>query len=294
MRILLTGAGGQLGYEVEQRLAASRYEFQALNHTALDIADARAVQRVLGRSGADLIINAAAYTAVDRAEQEPDIAFAVNRDGPAHLADCCAMRGIPLFHISTDFIFDGVRAGAYREDDPASPLGIYGLSKWRGEEAVRRVLSEHVIMRVSWVFGAHGQNFVKTILRLARQRPVLRVVADQHGCPTYAGDIADTLLLLLDRFAETGKLPWGTYHYAGSPATTWYGFARSIVDRARTHEDLEAREIVPITTAEYPTPAKRPANSRLDCGRLQSSFGIEPCSWHRGLAAVLKSECSAK
>jgi dTDP-4-dehydrorhamnose reductase len=287
MKILLTGANGQVGWEIARQ--AGNHSVLALDHAALDIGDATAVQATLTHSAAELVINAAAYTAVDRAEQEPERALAGNRDGPRHLATACAQRGIPLLHLSTDYVFDGNKPGPYTEDDPIAPLGVYGRSKWEGEQAVRQTLAAHLILRVSWVFGEHGHNFVKTLLRLAREREQLRVVADQQGCPTYAGAIAEVLLALADRIATGQPLAWGTYHYCGTPATTWHGFAETIVRLARAYEPLRVREVVPITTADYPTPAARPANSVLDCTRWQRTFGWAPQPWQDGLAAMLRA-----
>jgi dTDP-4-dehydrorhamnose reductase len=281
---MLTGANGQVGWELAQRTA--KHEIFALDRAALDITQPAAVQQAVTDSAADLVINAAAYTGVDRAEQEPDLAFAANRDGPAHLATACAQLNIPLFHISTDYVFDGKQQAPYREDDPVAPLGIYGRSKWEGEEAVRHTLPAHIILRVSWVFGRHGHNFVKTMLRLAREREQLRVVADQHGCPTYAGSIADVLLTLADRFDADGSLPWGTYHYCDTPATTWHGFTEAIVAMASDCEPLCVREVLPITTREYPTPAARPANSVLNCSRIRDHLAIAPGLWQTGLSAI--------
>lgn len=289
MKILLTGANGQVGWEVARRAPALGQELIALDRCGLDISDAGAVAQILESSGADLVINAAAYTAVDRAEQEPELAYAVNRDGPACLAAACARLGIALLHLSTDYVFDGSKPGPYREADPVAPLGVYGGSKWAGEEAVRGVLAAHLILRVSWVFGPHGHNFVKTILRLARERDTLRVVADQHGCPTCAPDIADVLLALAGRIGAGQELAWGTYHYCGAPATTWHGFAQAIVDLARAHEPLRVREVIPIATADYPTPAARPVNSVLECDRFTDCFGIVPRPWLAGLEMMLKS-----
>jgi dTDP-4-dehydrorhamnose reductase len=288
VKIVVTGANGQVGWEIA-RLAGD-HELLALDHAALDITDARAVQRVLEDNRPAVVINAAAYTAVDRAEQEPEQAFAVNRDGPFYLATTCARLGIPLLHLSTDYVFDGTQHRPYREEDDAAPLGVYGRSKWEGEEAVRCNHAAHVILRVSWVFGEHGLNFVKTLLRLAREREQLRVVADQYGCPTHAGAIARVLLTLADRIAAAEiREPWGTYHYGGAPATSWHGFAQAIVDLIRTWEAPRVREVVPITTADYPTPASRPANSVLDCSRLKERFGIEMCPWREGLATTLQA-----
>ena len=288
MRLAIIGAKGQVGWELARRAPMFGHEVLAWDVDELDITDAAAVDRALTTGGADAVINAAAYTAVDKAEQEPELAFAVNRDGPAHLAAACARSGIPLLHISTDYVFDGTKADPYTEDDPAAPLGVYGQSKWEGDEAVRRSLSRHLILRVSWVFGVEGQNFVKTILRLAREREELRVVADQRGCPTYAGDIADVLLELAGRISQIdADNAWGVYHYCGEPPTTWHGFASAIVERAKSDEKLKVRTVTAIATADYPTPAARPANSVLDCARLIDRFGIHPASWREGLATML-------
>lgn len=290
MQIVVMGAQGQVGRELTQRASARGHTVLAWDQAELDITDATAVDRALAVSGADVVINAAAYTAVDRAEQEAELAFTVNRDGPAHLAAACARLQIPLLHISTDYVFDGTKAGPYSEDDPAAPLGVYGQSKWEGDEVVHRLLSRHLLLRVSWVFGIHGHNFVKTILRLAREREELRVVADQYGCPTYAGDIADTLLELAGRIpAIDANDAWGTYHYCGEPATTWHGFATAIVEQARTYEPLRVQTVTAIATADYPTPAARPANSVLDCTRLNARFGIRPRPWRDGLETLLSA-----
>ncbi len=288
MRIIVIGAKGQVGWELTRRAPLLGHEVLAWDVAELDITDAAAVDRELAASGANVVINAAAYTAVDRAEQEPELALAVNRDGPAHLAAACNRLNIPLLHISTDYVYDGRKPGPYVEDDPVAPLGVYGRSKAEGDEAVRRLLPRHLILRVSWVFGIHGHNFVKTILRLAREREELRVVADQYGCPTYAGDIADTLLELARRTAEIdANGAWGTYHYCGEPATTWHGFASAIVEMARAREPLATRSVIAIATADYPLPSPRPVNSVLDCAKLAARFGIRPRLWRAGLDVVI-------
>lgn len=288
MRIVILGANGQVGWELTRRAHMLSHEVLPWDQAELDISHASAVDRALAASRADIVINAAAYTAVDKAEQEPERAFAVNRDGPAHLAAACHRLHIPLLHISTDYVYDGDKPGPYVEDDPIAPLGVYGQSKAEGDAAVQRLLPRHLILRVSWVFGIHGHNFVKTILRLAREREELRVVADQAGCPTYAGDIADALLNLAGRSAKMdANGAWGTYHYCGAPATTWHGFASAIVEQAREFENLRAQTITAITTADYPTPAARPVNSVLDSSRLAFRFGIQPRPWRNGLHIML-------
>jgi dTDP-4-dehydrorhamnose reductase len=290
MRILIIGAQGQVGWELTRRAPLLGHDVLAWDVAELDIADADAVNRALATLGMDVVINAAAYTAVDKAEQESALAFAVNRDGPAHLAAACAHLKIPLLHISTDYVYDGAKPGPYVEDDPTAPLGVYGASKLAGDEAVRQSLPRHLILRVSWVFGVHGHNFVKTILRLAREREELRVVADQYGCPTFAGDIADVLLELAGRAAEMdANAAWGTYHYRGEPATTWHGFASAMVEMARARQPLSVQTITAIATADYPLPSARPVNSVLDCARLTARFGIRPRPWQAGLEALLSS-----
>lgn len=288
MRIIVIGAQGQVGWELTRRAPLLGHEALAWDQAELDITDVVAVDQALDASGADVVINAAAYTAVDKAEQESGQALAVNRDGPAHLATACARLNIPLLHISTDYVYDGAKTSPYVEDDTAAPMGVYGASKLAGDEAVRRLWSRHLILRVSWVFGVHGHNFVKTILRLAREREELRVVADQQGCPTFAGDIADVLLELAGRIADIdAKNAWGTYHYCGEPPTTWYGFASAIVEIARELEPLPVRTVTAITTADYPTPAARPANSVLDCTKLTRQFDIQPQPWREGLKQLV-------
>lgn len=284
--ILITGAQGQVGRELVARAAGRRVV--GLGREALDITDPASVRQALADFRPALVVNAAAYTAVDRAESEPAMAFAVNADGPENLAAGCARAGIPLLHLSTDYVFDGTKPGPYVEDDPAAPLGVYGESKWQGECAIRERLEAHLILRVAWVFGAHGGNFVKTMLRLGRERPELRVVADQQGGPTPAAAIAETLLALADRALARERFPWGTYHYCGAPATTWHGFATAIFDDASARGLLPRRPAVePIATADYPTLARRPANSVLDCSRLAHELGIGQPKWRTGLSDML-------
>lgn len=294
MKVLVPGAGGQVGRELAARGGAGADSWIALPREALDITDPASIERAIAEHEPNLVINAAAYTAVDRAESEAAQAFAVNRDGAGHLARACRRAGIPLIHISTDYVFSGApRTGAaHREDDPVAPRSVYGRSKWEGEEAVRVELPEHAIVRVSWVFGPHGRNFVKTMLRLARAEDEMRVVDDQRGCPTAASDIAGALATLAGRIARDGGIPWGTYHYCGSPATTWYGFAEAILAAARKRECLKVRALVPIPAAEYPTAAPRPADSTLDCTRIAGTFGIRSPRWADALERTLDSLCA--
>jgi dTDP-4-dehydrorhamnose reductase len=257
----------------------------AFDHAAVDITRPEAVAAALDAAHPELVINLAAYTAVDRAESEPDAAQAVNCTAAANVAADCARRGTPLIHLSTDYVFDGDKTGAYVEDDPVNPLGVYGRTKEAGERAVREALPRHVILRTSWVYGAFGQNFVKTMLRLGGERPALRVVADQRGSPTAAADIAAALVAVAARLGEPDP-PWGTYHFAGGGVTTWHGFAVAIFELAAPRLGRAPR-VEPIATADYPTAARRPANSVLDCAKIARAFGVAAPPWRQSLARVV-------
>lgn len=287
MRILLTGANGQVGWELSNRGGQQGLEILALDHSDLDITDPVSVNREVNRSGVSLVVNAAGYTAVDQAESEPELAFAANRDGPAYLASACGKAGIPLVHISTDYVFDGSKEGAYLVTDPVSPLSVYGKSKAAGEVEVRKHLREHFILRTGWLYGVHGHNFVKTMLRLGREREVVQVVTDQYGCPTYAADLAETILRIATQFLEGGQVHWGTYHYCGKGVTTWHAFAEEIFRLASDYASLKVKRVEPISTSEYPTPARRPSNSVLDCSLIEKTFHIRPKPWRESLAQML-------
>jgi dTDP-4-dehydrorhamnose reductase len=287
MSILLTGANGQVGWELTNRGGRRGLEILALDRSDLDITDPVSVRKEVNRSDVSLVVNAAGYTAVDQAESEPELAFAVNRDGPAYLASACGKTGIPLVHISTDYVFDGQKEGAYLVTDPVSPLSVYGKSKAAGEVELRKHLREHFILRTGWVYGIHGHNFVKTMLRLGREREVVQVVTDQYGCPTYAADLAETILQIAARFLEGGQIHWGTYHYCGKGVTTWHAFAEEIFRLASDYASLKVRRVEPISTSEYPTPAQRPPSSILDCSELENTFNIHPQPWAESLAQML-------
>ncbi|MGE5270300.1 MAG: dTDP-4-dehydrorhamnose reductase, partial [Thiohalocapsa sp.] len=231
MKLLILGAGGQVGHELCRRAWPQSYRIAAFTHAELDIARREAVAAAVPREAPDVVVNAAAYTAVDRAESETDRAWAGNCTGPLNLAAACRDAGIPLVHLSTDYVFDGSKEGPYREDDAVRPLGAYGQSKEAGERAVRGLLPQHVILRTAWVYSAHGNNFVKTMLRLADGRPVLRVVADQVGSPTSAADIAAAIARIVRQIAA-GEARWGTYNFAGAGAVSWHGFAEAIFELA--------------------------------------------------------------
>ncbi|MEQ1652017.1 MAG: dTDP-4-dehydrorhamnose reductase [Hyphomicrobium sp.] len=233
----------------------------------------------LDQTRPSVVINAAAYTAVDKAETEPDAAFALNASGPQYLASWCARRGVPLIQISTDYVFDGTASVPYREDDARGPMSVYGRSKAAGEEAVRAALPEHIIVRTAWVFGPEGQNFLKTMLKLGAERDVVRVVADQTGTPTHAGDIANALLDIASAVTRGGPAPaWGTYHMVAGGVTTWHGFAEEIFASA-ARLGLKTPKLEAITTADYPTPAARPRYSVLDTTKLRETFGIALPNW---------------
>ena len=286
MKILVFGPGGQVGREVCRAAWPPRYAILPLDRRAVDITDSAGVDAILARETPDLAINLAAYTAVDRAETEADTAWAVNCAGAAHIAAACSERATPLIHLSTDYVFDGRKAGPYLEQDAVNPLGVYGRSKEAGERAVRAAVGQHVILRTAWVYGAFGANFVKTVLRLAAEQSVLRIVADQRGCPTAAADIADALIVIAG-YIEKGEAQWGTYHFAGDEAVSWHGFADAIVDLATPRLATPPR-VEPITTEQYPTSARRPMNSVLDCSKITETFGISPSPWRRSLATVIE------
>jgi dTDP-4-dehydrorhamnose reductase len=275
--IVVFGGNGQLGQELVRAAAARSVPLTALTRAQADITEADAVREAIVRDRPSFILNAGAYTKVDLAEKESEAAFAANQQGPANLAAACAAAGVPLVHISTDYVFDGSKPEAYVEGDPIAPINAYGRSKAAGERAVRGGTARHLILRTSWVYGEFGNNFLKTMLRLAATRDELRVVADQRGCPTSTRDIADAILRLAPRLSA-GDVPWGTYHFAGTGLTTWHGFARRIV---AAQAPLTGRNppVTAITTAEFPTPARRPVNSELDCTQFARSFGFRARPW---------------
>jgi len=290
MRLLIAGAQGQLARAmIELAPSADDVTAFAVGRPALDLTAPASVLSTLADFKPDVIVNAAAYTAVDRAEQEPDAAMALNADGPRRLAEAAERKGAALIHISTDHVFDGTKPAPYVEDDPTAPIGAYGRSKLAGEEAVRSITARHIILRTSWVYSPSGTNFAKTMLRLAGERDEIRVVDDQIGSPTYAPHLAEAILAMA-RAVTAGAAPsvWGTYHAAGMGAVTWCGLAKEIMRQSAARGGQSAT-IVPITTAEYPTLARRPANSRLDCGKLRRTFGIGLPSWQAGVA-----ECIAR
>ncbi|MBX3493421.1 MAG: dTDP-4-dehydrorhamnose reductase [Parvibaculum sp.] len=289
-RLLVTGAGGQVGTELAAEAAGAGFAVVAPRRAELDITDENAVAAAIAAATPDAVVNAAAWTAVDRAESEPGIAHAVNARAPGLLGSACNRAGIPLLHISTDYVFGGMSERPWREDDPVAPLGVYGASKAEGEAALRAAAPCHIILRTAWVFSPHGNNFVKTMLRLASERDELAVVDDQRGSPTSATDIAQTLLALaasvVDARASDASPLWGTYHFCNAGVTSWCGFARAIMAGAAAR-GAPAASVRPISAADYPTPARRPAFSALDCTKIKTVLGLEPRPWEEALDGTL-------
>lgn len=276
-QILLTGGSGQVGTEIIRRAPAG-LKIVAPGRTELDLTDPQAIADLVASQRWAAVINCAAYTAVDKAESDVVAAWSANALGPAALAQATAKAQIPLIHLSTDYVFDGSKAGRYVEDDPVAPIGVYGASKEGGEQAVRTANARHVILRTAWVVSPHGSNFIKTMLRLAETRPELNVVDDQLGCPTSAGDIAEAVLTIAGRMITSPDAPTGAYHFVNDGEATWCEFARAIFDMA-ARRGLPVPAVHAIPTSEYPTPARRPANSRLDTEKLRRDYGVAPRPW---------------
>lgn len=284
---MIVGARGQVGSLLHLQASQHGFDVMAVDRDELDITDPLAVNRQVLQWCPQVIVNAAAHTAVDKAESDVDASYAINRDGPAHLAAAAEAVGAVLLHISTDYVFAGDKEGLYVETDPVSPQGVYGASKLAGEQAVMAGCSRHLILRTAWVFGEHGNNFVKTMLRLAASRDSLGIVADQFGGPTYAGDIAAALLVMAQQALAPDFSQWGIYHFAGEPHVSWYDFANAIFHEASVQGVLVRLPAVKgIATSDYPTPAKRPANSKLDCQKIQQVFGIAPSDWRQALKNI--------
>jgi dTDP-4-dehydrorhamnose reductase len=285
-KFLITGAKGQVGYCLALQLQG-KYEILAVDRDELDITDQSAVKNAVENFRPDVIINAAAHTAVDRAETEVELSKAINVKGPQYLAEAAKDVGAVILHISTDYVFDGQREGKYKETDATDPQGVYGKTKLEGEQAVAKANDKFIVLRTAWVFGEHGNNFVKTMLRLAKTRDTLGVVADQIGGPTYAGDIARTLIQIAEKIINGETVEYGIYHFTGEPYVSWCDFAKAIFAEAISQNVLEKSPLVnAITTADYPTPAKRPANSCLDLTKIQQAFGVQPSNWQKALKNI--------
>ncbi|EIK54992.1 dTDP-4-dehydrorhamnose reductase [Stutzerimonas stutzeri TS44] len=290
MKILITGSRGQLARELQLELAGEG-KVLALGHNVLDLADPAQIREQVRLLRPDLIINAAAYTAVDPAEREREQAFAVNARGPGVLAEEAARLGVPLIHYSTDYVFDGRKPGAYTEQDMPRPLGVYGASKLAGEQAIQAVGGEQLILRTSWVYSRHGKNFLLTMQRLLHERDQLSVVADEIGAPTWARSIARTSAAMIRRWRDGQRALDGLYHLSAAGETSWYGFACSIAEHLQNEGRLRAR-IEPIRSQDYPTAAERPLNSRLDCSRLQQDWDLQLPDWESALHECLNAPCA--
>ena len=292
-RILVAGRSGQVARELARAALPGGFTLECRGRDSLDLLDSERTARKVAESGASFIINAAAYTAVDRAESEPDLAFRLNRDGAAALAEGTRACGATLIHISTDYVFDGTKPTPYREDDPVNPVSVYGASKEAGERAVRERSNRHVILRTAWVYSPFGEgSFVKTMLRLGRERPELRIIDDQYGSPTAAVEVARATIAICAALAGGKRDGFGTYHFCNAGATTRFGQAKAIFDwlAARGHR---VPRLTPIPTSAYPMPARRPANSVLDCTRIREVYGILAKAWEESLAECLSEIMAA-
>ncbi len=286
-KILITGASGQIGRYLVMRLTG-KTTLLATNRQDLDITNRKAVFSVVQNFQPSIIINAAAYTQVDNAELDSEQAFAVNVYGAKHLAQAAQFVGAVMLHISTDYVFDGAKNGTYNETDTPNPINVYGKTKLAGEQAVAKACEKFVIVRTSWIFSAYGNNFVKTILRLAKTQDEIKVVSDQIGCPTYAGDIVDVLIIMAGKLA-TGAIDYRLYHYCGTPCVSRYEFAQSILTQAKKGGLLHKMiTLQPVLTSIYKATAKRPIRVCLDCDRTLQNLGLEPGSWRASLGNCLK------
>lgn len=293
MKIILLGSTGQVGIELLERLSTAQFEVISLSRNDCDLSNPDSIFSSLSQFSADLIINAAAYTAVDKAEEEQDIANKINGLAVGELAKYCQFKNIPLIHFSTDYVFDGQKTEGYLESDTTNPISAYGKSKLLGEQLIQQNLKHHLIVRVSWVFSKNRQNFVKTILNLANTREELRIVADQWGCPTAAQDIARVIEIILTRLKSGSFDEWGIYHYASNGPTNWYEFASDFL-RLAQHQgrQLSLKTLTPINTDGYPTKAQRPKNSVLITDKIEKTFNLSREAWHDYLAEVIEKSAS--
>jgi dTDP-4-dehydrorhamnose reductase len=294
-KILLTGVNGQVGHALKTKLA--EYEVVALSREQLDLTKTHDIKRIVRDVKPNLIINPAAYTAVDKAESEPELAYAINATAAQILAEEAARLGAALIHFSTDYVYDGIKTAPYIETDEVNPVSVYGKSKLAGEQAIQQVGLPHLILRTSWVYGAYGKNFLKTILRLAGERDALRIVGDQFGAPTSSESIVEALVKLVEIWKPAQESQTGVVHFTNAGETSWHGFSCEIVNEYNALIESKhwpalktsVQNITAITTADYPTPAARPANSRLNNAKLKQVFDIELPSWQHGLQQVMQA-----
>ena len=292
MKLLITGSAGQVGSALCALAEAGNIDYQAYSSAELDITRESKVLRVMRRNRPTCVINAAAYTAVDQAEDEADHCFAVNRDGARYLAKACSRYGASLLQISTSYVFDGKKKSGYVEEDIANPINCYGASKLAGEQEIAKLLNRYAILRVSWVFGEVGNNFVKTIARVCQEREELSIVDDQIGAPTSATDVARVLIAMAQQY-DCGSKAWGTYHYASEGATNWHDFAEQIVAETSKYTPVNVTQVKAVKTTEYDYRAARPLNSQLNCQKILEAFGIKQRSWRPEMAKVVKYCCQS-
>lgn len=285
LSVMLIGANGQVSTELQRRLAG-QVNLHVTGSATLDLTNPEAIREQVRALRPGLIINPAAHTAVDKAETEPELAFAINAHAPGVLAEEAARLNVPFVHYSTDYVFDGNKHSPYVETDPTGPLGVYGQSKLAGEQAVQAVGGQHLILRTSWVYAAHGRNFLLTMQRLLQEKPELKVVADQFGAPTWAGAIAQSTVQLVERWQAGQAGDWGVYHLTNKGETSWFGFAQAIGEQLRA-AGKPCGKVLPIPSSDYPTPAKRPFNSRLDCSKLEQQWGVSQADWYHALLECL-------
>lgn len=288
LKILISGKTGQVAVELQKHLAGLG-ELIVLGRDVLDLSQPDQIRAQVRAHKPDLLIIAAAHTAVDQAENEPELAFAINASAPGVFAEEAAAQGIPLIHYSTDYVFDGRKPAPYTEDDATNPLGVYGKSKLAGELAIAASGAQHLILRTSWVYSTHGKNFLLTMQRLLQERSELRVVADQIGAPTWAGTIAQSTRALIERWQSGDAAAWGTYHLTASGETSWFGFTQAIAEHL-TAQGKACATLEPIPASAYPTPAARPQNSRLDCSKLAREWGVAQPDWEAALSACLAEQ----
>jgi dTDP-4-dehydrorhamnose reductase len=285
-RVLVIGRNGQLARELARAQWPAGWTVSFASAPDCDLRLPEQAAAAVHAAKPDIVVNAAAYTKVDQAESEADLARAINASGPAAVAAACAKLGALFVTVSTDYVFNGAKRSAYVEDDPVDPIGVYGRTKAEGEALIRAATARHVILRTSWVFSPFGTNFVRTMMRYGAERPILKIVADQHGRPTYAGDLARAIVEICTRL-QAGKGAYGTFHAANEGPTTWHAFAVAIFQGLAARGERVPQQVAAITTAEYPTRAARPANSVLDCTRLANTFGIALRPWRDALDECL-------
>ena len=292
MKILVTGKNGQVGHELMRTLKPLG-DVVGVDVKECDFRQSAAIELMLQKIKPDIIVNPAAYTEVDKAESEPTTAHAINAQAPKILARYASRENIPMIHFSTDYVFDGKKEGAYNEEDEPNPQSVYGKTKWLGEEAVRKMVAKHIILRTSWVFGSHGVNFLKTMLKLSKQRDKLSVVADQYGSPTSARVLAESVAEIIKQLSEPGSYrKYGTYHLVCKGHTSWHGYAQLVVETAAKIDSdikINPEQIKPIKTSEYPLPAARPINSRLDTQKIIETFGLSLPNWQAEVKNVVDS-----